>query len=566
MNLLALGVRDVRTFGVIGADPWGQEMLRLLRGGQVGVGGMLAQAEDWSTHVYVKPYAGDREESRIDFGNFNRLQDATASELVRRLEAELPAVDLVIVNEQVHSMFFQQELGGLIRRHAGMLFLLDSRHYSDVYDGALRKLNDHEAARLCGVVRPAGDLVLYSEARQAARDLQQRWQKPVVVTRGARGCLVAERGDVHEIPGLQILGRIDPVGAGDSMLAGLAAALGAGRPPVVAATLGNFVAGVTVQKLFQTGTATPGEIMAIGSDPDYVYRPELAEDPRGARFLEGTDFEVITALPAAAGFTHAIFDHDGTLSTVRQGWERIMEPMMIRAVLGDRFEGADESLYQKVVRRVREFIDKTTGVQTITQMEGLVAMVREFACVPDDRVLDPAGYKAIYNQELMALVLDRIGRLERGELAVEDFTLKNAVLLLRALRRAGIPLYLASGTDRDDVVREAGALGYADAFEGRIYGSAGTSGHEAKREVLERILRDIGAGNAQRLITLGDGPVEIRETHKLGGYAVGVASDEIRRFGANTEKRARLIRAGADMIVPDFSQLQPLLRIIGVAR
>ncbi|MBI2441635.1 MAG: carbohydrate kinase, partial [Lentisphaerae bacterium] len=84
---------------------------------------------------------------------------------------------------------------------------------------------------------------------------------------------------LREVPGLQILGRTDSVGAGDSMLAGIAAALAAQYDALTAATLGNFVAGVTVQKLFQTGTATPAEILAIGADPDYLYRIELAEDP-----------------------------------------------------------------------------------------------------------------------------------------------------------------------------------------------------------------------------------------------------------------------------------------------
>jgi hypothetical protein len=43
-----------------------------------------------------------------------------------------------------------------------------------------------------------------------------------------------------------------------------------------------------------------------------------------------------------------------------------------------------------------------------------------------------------------------------------------------------------------------------------------------------------------------------------------VASDELRRFGLNPSKRARLIRAGADMVVPDFSQWRLLLPLFGI--
>jgi len=61
-----------------------------------------------------------------------------------------------------------------------------------------------------------------------------------------------------------------------------------------------------------------------------------------------------------------------------------------------------------------------------------------------------------------------------------------------------------------------------------------------------------------QLCCFGDGPVELRETRKQGGIAVGVASDEVRRFGLNMEKRTRLVKAGADVIVPDFSQASAL--------
>lgn len=297
-----------------------------------------------------------------------------------------------------------------------------------------------------------------------------------------------------------------------------------------------------------------------------MYAPELADDLRQARHAEGLDLEVVEALPAGRRITHAIFDHDGTLSTLREGWEQVMEPMMVRAILGAHYASAGETLYARVKARVREFIDKTTGIQTLVQMQGLVDLVREFGQVPEAERQDAAGYKGIYNAALMSLVQERVARLKRGELDVADFTLKNAAALLRGLRAAGVTLLLASGTDEQDVVSEAEALGYADVFEGRIYGAVGDATKEAKRIVLDRILNDIGARNMDRLVTIGDGPVEIRETRKRGGFAVGVASDEVRRFGWNLGKRGRLIRAGAHVLVPDYAQLDGLLRVLGVGK
>jgi phosphoglycolate phosphatase-like HAD superfamily hydrolase len=371
--------------------------------------------------------------------------------------------------------------------------------------------------------------------------------------------VVFDHQGFKEIPGLLILSPIDPVGAGDSMLAGIAAALAAGAEPHRAAELGSLVAGVTVQKLMQTGTASAEEILKIGSDPDRRYRPDLARNHRRAVLLPDTEIEIVSSLPEQKRFTHAIFDHDGTISTLRQGWEEIMEPMMVRAILGNREQEADEALCNHVVTAVRMYIDKTTGIQTLVQMKGLVRLVRQFKCVPEKEIQDEFGYKKMYNEELLRTVNDRIRKLEKGELGVEDYTVKKAVDFLKAIRARGITLYLASGTDQEDVEREATILGYRALFGDRIYGAVGDAAKEAKRMVLERILSDIGDEAPERILTFGDGPVEIRETHKKGGYAVGVASNEIRRHGLTLAKRTRLIEAGADLIIPDFCQMDRLL-------
>ena len=57
--------------------------------------------------------------------------------------------------------------------------------------------------------------------------------------------------------------------------------------------------------------------------------------------------------------------------------------------------------------------------------------------------------------------------------------------------------------------------------------------------------------------------MEIREVKKKGGLAVGVASDEVRRYGLNLSKRERLIRAGADIIIPDYTPERCLIGVSG---
>jgi len=567
-NLTSIGVKDVRAFGVLGTDPFGTEMVKIMLRNGINPENLIIQDEEWATSVYTKPYFGNIEEGRIDFGNFNKLSIETANRLIENLKNEVPAVDLIIINQQIlsgiHTEYFKIELVKVIQSFPDKIFIVDSRNYNDYYDGAYRKMNDAEAALLCGLKKETSDVVLYSEVRDAALKLYSRYGKPLFITRGDKGSLIVDEKGITDIPGLMIISNVDTVGAGDSYLAGAASALAAGYSMKESAEIGSYVSGVTVQKLFQTGTASPEEVLKIGVNPDFVYKPELAENTRLARYWNESEIEIINNWPKSLNISHAIFDHDGTISTLREGWENIMLPMMMKAVLGEHFNNADESLYQKVFTRVTDFVDKTTGIQTLVQMKGLVDLVREFGMVPEDKILDEFGYKEIYNKELLKTVKFREAKLSRKELSLEDFTLKNAVKFLEKFYNAGITLYLASGTDEEDVKNEARILGYDYFFKGGIYGAVGDVTKEAKKIVLDRILNNIGDSENGQVITFGDGPVEIRETRKRGGLTVGIASNEIKRHSLNESKRTRLIKAGADIIIPDFSQLSLLLQLLNI--
>jgi len=567
-NLAALNIKEIRAFGVIGKDPFGPEMVSVMNRAGINTDNLLIQEDNWATHVYIKPYSGDMEQNRIDFGNHNILSEDTADRLISNLEKAIKEVDIVIINQQVlsgiHTPYFRKKLVEAISHFPDRIFIADSRNYNDYYTGTYRKMNDTEALLQYGIKKEPDETIPYSETLKAAKTLFDRYSKPLFITRGSRGSLVINELGVTQIPGLMIISKVDTVGAGDSFLAGAAATLAAGYPMDIAAEIGSYVAGVTVQKLFQTGTASPEEVMSIGQDPDFIYEPELAENVRQAKLLKDSEFEIINSWQKNLNIRHAIFDHDGTISTLREGWEKIMAPMMIKAILGDKFLKAEKSLFTKVESRVTELIDKTTGIQTLMQMKLLTDVIREFGCIPEDQILDESGYKEIYNKEILQLVKEREGKLMRSELSVEDFTMKNILPFLQKLHATGIKLYLASGTDAEDVKEEAVALGYAHLFEGRIFGAVGDLNKEAKKIVLDNILDLIGKSANNEIATFGDGPVEIRETRKRGGITIGVASDEKKRFGLNQVKRTRLIKAGADIIIPDFTQMGTLLKLLNI--
>ena len=269
-------------------------------------------------------------------------------------------------------------------------------------------------------------------------------------------------------------------------------------------------------------------------------------------YLPGTEIEIINENIARGRIRHALFDFDGTVSLLREGWQDIMGPLMVEMICGDTTPTAE------IKQEVHDVIEETTGIQTILQMEKLVEMVKEHGFVAEDKILDAHGYKAIYNDRLMIPVRERIARLESGQCSVEDVTLRGSLELLRILKEEkNLSMYVFSGTDRDDVRNEAAKVGAAPYFE-EIWGALKTFQEYSKEKVLREIIAKHELHGAEVLI-VGDGPVEIRNAKAEGCISIGVASDEKAGKGWNEEKRERLIRAGADIMVADFGEARALV-------
>jgi phosphoglycolate phosphatase-like HAD superfamily hydrolase len=258
------------------------------------------------------------------------------------------------------------------------------------------------------------------------------------------------------------------------------------------------------------------------------------------------------AAPARLGrIRHALFDFDGTISVLRQGWEEVMAPLMVEMILDD---GPPDPAIE---REVAEYVDLSTGIVTIEQMQWLAGAVRRHGRAR--RPLSAAEYKAIYLQRLDVRVDARLARLERGEVAPDDMMLAGARAFVSGLAARGIRLYLASGTDHHYLTREAAALGVAGYFTGGLYGALDDDDSHRKERIIQRILHEHDL-HGDELIVVGDGPVEVREAVTRDALALGVASDEVARRGWNPAKLARLTRAGAHFLIGDFAVSDELIR------
>ncbi len=566
-NVAALNPAQIIPVGVIGNDIYGRELTKKISDLGIDTSGFVVQEDYFDTYVFTKKYLHDQEIERVDFGIKNKRSPETDQALLSNIAKALAKCEVLIINQQVPGAItnpqFVEELNDLFKKYDDKIILVDSRHYSNQFEHVIFKSNDLEIEALdIGKNGRAAGLSL-AAIQAHATNVANKTQKPVFVTMGPKGILSVSESGVEQALGIQLLKSIETVGAGDTVLSALSLALGAGCSAKEAAEFANLAAGVTVQKLLTTGIATPAEIVQLNEEANYLYQPELAISPRLARYVPSTDIEICyeDVLDSLGHIKHAVFDHDGTISTLREGWEKIMEPVMIQAILGDQLKTVTQTKYENVQQRVREFIDLSTGVQTIVQMQGLVELVNEFNYVSKNKIADKFGYKEIFNTALMERVNERLSKFSQGTFSVNDFIVKGATDFLKAMKARGIKLYLASGTDKQDVINEAEALGYAEVFEGRIYGSVGDISKYSKKMVIDHIIKE-NKLQGHELAVFGDGPVEIQVCRNYGGIAVGIASDEIRRYGLNFEKRTRLIKSGAHLIVPDFAQGNRLIKLL----
>lgn len=262
-------------------------------------------------------------------------------------------------------------------------------------------------------------------------------------------------------------------------------------------------------------------------------------------------FEVLRPTLQRGGFRFALFDFDGTLSLLREGWPQVMFPMMVEVLRQTDTSESDEDLN----RVVEDFVMRLNGRQTIYQMIQLAEEVKKRGGSP----LEPLAYKHRYHDLLMARIQGRIDSLEQHRATPDDWLVPGSHALLDGLKRRDVTLYLASGTDLKYIRHEAELLGVARYFGEHIYGALDDYVNFSKQMVIERILRENQIQGGQ-LLGFGDGFVEIEGIRKVGGVAVAVASDEVRREGVNAWKRDRLVRAGADLVIPEYRRQEELLR------
>ncbi|MEQ7126115.1 ribokinase [Actinopolymorpha sp. B11F2] len=225
---------EVRMVGAVGEDPYGDQVLGVLRGAGVDTAGVARVAETTGTAHILVERGGDNSIVVVPGAN------GTVHEPVAGLDTALADADLLLL--QLELPLDAVTDGARAARGHGVKVVLTPAPAQPLTGDLLESVdllvpNEHEAAVLTG----AADV---DSAASVLLDVVPE----VVVTLGARGALWRDRhGGRLEVPAPEVVAR-DTTAAGDTFVGALAVALGEGRPMPDALRWSAVAAGLSVQK------------------------------------------------------------------------------------------------------------------------------------------------------------------------------------------------------------------------------------------------------------------------------------------------------------------------------
>jgi D-glycero-beta-D-manno-heptose-7-phosphate kinase len=260
-NASALGAK-VTAIGVIGRDDLGRQLSALFKASGIALRAVTSSVTESRTRVLAGGLSTTRQQMlRIDRGAVGALPPKIRASLAAQiLQAGLDA-DVVMVSDYGAGVLCEETRAALREvARKGVPVCVDSRFGLTDFAGlTVCKPNEPELAAFTGMpIRTDAELLAAGKAAQKRLECQV-----LLVTRGRKGMTLFEQGQkpLH-IPVYGSEEAVDVTGAGDTVSATFALALGAGGKPFEAARLANIAGALVVQK---QGTAT-------------VTRPELARE------------------------------------------------------------------------------------------------------------------------------------------------------------------------------------------------------------------------------------------------------------------------------------------------
>jgi rfaE bifunctional protein kinase chain/domain len=259
-NLLALGARAC-VIGVIGDDFAGERIQSsVTEKSAMQTDGLLIADKSRPTTIKTRIIAQQQMIVRADREHRTPVDAQTEGRIIAAVKTALANAQALIVSDYDKGVVTPRILSEVLPAAYGrMPVLIDPkiRNFDSYRPATLVTPNHHEALRLANLEEDS-DAALQTAALMIRARLGC---DAVLITRGDRGIMLfeGERDPVHvETAAREVY---DVTGAGDTVIAMLAAALAAGASMTEAAVLANQAAGIVVGKL-GTATASAEEVLA----------------------------------------------------------------------------------------------------------------------------------------------------------------------------------------------------------------------------------------------------------------------------------------------------------------
>ena len=265
-NLGALGVGG-RYVGVIGDDGAGVDVEKFLTE-YPSIESTLITDAGRRTSIKSRFVAGTQQILRADREDIRPIEGEVAKSLMAEIDLGLADCDVVVLSDYGKGVLSPGIVREIIARAraAGRPVFVDPKgeDYS-VYQGAGLLTPNRQELSLAARMPTTSDDQIVAAARVI---IENCGVEAVLATRSAEGMtLVTEKGEIHHLP-TEAREVYDVSGAGDTVVATMAAAVGVGADLQAAAGLANVAAGVVVGKV-GTAVAYSGDVAAalLGNQP-----------------------------------------------------------------------------------------------------------------------------------------------------------------------------------------------------------------------------------------------------------------------------------------------------------
>ncbi|HJZ82465.1 MAG TPA: D-glycero-beta-D-manno-heptose-7-phosphate kinase [Pyrinomonadaceae bacterium] len=258
-NVAALGA-TANVIGVVGNDPAAEKLregLRLTGGAKTDE--TLIEDNNRPTTIKLRIIAHSQMVVRADRERRGHVNGTVEQRIISAAKQAIDDAGALVISDYDKGVITPRILAEVLPAAYGKIpVLIDPkiRNFDAYRPANLVTPNHHEALRLANLEEDNDESLT-----QAARVIRKRLScDAVLITRGERGMMLVE-GESDPVS-VETAARevFDVTGAGDTVIATLAAALAAGASMIEAAVLANHAAGIVVGKV-GTSTASAEEII-----------------------------------------------------------------------------------------------------------------------------------------------------------------------------------------------------------------------------------------------------------------------------------------------------------------